>query len=79
MKFQLFFLAVFIGLCSAHDEYHGSCPVLTPMGPSNGKFNWDKVSLFYRDLIHECELGPGRGDFLKNGTKLTPHPHIEKI
>jgi len=42
MKFQLFFLAVFIGLCSAHDEYHGSCPVLTPMGPSNGKFNWDK-------------------------------------
>merc|ERR1711899_531932 len=31
MRFQLFLLAVTIGPCSAHDECHGSCPVLTPM------------------------------------------------
>jgi len=38
MRFLTLFLAAIIGLCSAHDEYHGSCPVLTPMSG----FNWDK-------------------------------------
>ena len=42
MRFLTLFLAAIIGLCSAHDEYHGSCPVLTPMSG----FNWDKVSIF---------------------------------
>ena len=43
MRFLTLVLAAIIGLCSAHDEYHGSCPVLTPMSG----FNWDKVSIFW--------------------------------
>merc|ERR1712048_697121 len=38
MRFHLLLFVSIVGLCSGHDEYHGSCPVLTPMSG----FNWDK-------------------------------------
>ena len=42
MMLLTLFLAAIICLCSAHNQYHGSCPVLTPMSG----FNWNKVSIF---------------------------------
>ena len=42
MKLQILLLFAIFGLCLAHDEYYGQCPVLTPMS----EFSWDKVRLF---------------------------------
>ena len=63
MRFLTLVLAAIIGLCSAHDEYHGSCPVLTPMSG----FNWNKVSTFrLRSLALTLKCGFCKKSFIMN-------------